>query len=987
LRPRPTAHARWRCGAVALLLGLLVQTTGARADHPVVTTLADYEDDSVAALIADVENVAESDCRVSVAAIPARGQRSLVVEIGATKPDASAACDLRFRLATPFAQADRVATYAWITQGAVELAFRVRDATGQLFETPPLSLRTRNRWVRLTAELSPKNLRPVTARGRRADSELSWPIQVEGYRIRVREIGLQMVYLDDLEVEHRVAATGMLRGEFKLARPTHIFEPGALVRAAIVLENSSRASALPLSVQMAWLRGDGHELTVATAPVNLPAAREGYRSRQPVDFTQRIDDPGLYRLLARARGPRWTTPAIFETTIAVSYSNRSLPRGRATFFGVQANLLREPAADQLLEIDMAREIGVQLLALETPWRVIEPSPGAFEFAALDGLINRITQHDIAPLLVLGDPPRWLRTPNTDFWDRQTALLEALAQRYRERVPAYQPLAPEPGRLTDADLAALAQIERRVSAVRSTIEICTPPVRVPSDDPTSVDLPRLPGDSRLQLAFETRGDSAAAIAALAEFARAHELRWTTRHRWFHRAEPLPDSGGTRDAVTLLRHYLRAAREGVAGLVWDDLRDDTSDPRFSAAMRGLVQRDFSPKSPLLSFANTVGMLHGLLYVGEAPGAGAEFESALFIGGQRQVMVLCPKPNRILPAVLVPYQTVEGDLAVFDFDRRLKPLTRSAAPPLAETDQTPFFLTLNALRAQSAPKLGLARPWLRVPAAVYCASQATFRIELDAPVHLRRSYLQVILPDNAPVTSSLSSRSLRAEAGHTLSLDVTLTHTGNDPWRPVDMTIRLRLEGTSLAIPVTVHPLATVEQLGSSGQIGDPRFRLGRLARPDAEDDSVFSAPLHAAYDRSTLHLAVALPPGSPADATLHLGLALEGADTHSEISAAGPAHRPHLLPTRGTPPDRVASWHSQVADMQTARGRLFQLTIPARSLGLSSFQPGTRLLLAARYAEPQPGSAAAPLTLEWGRGLTGGRSTTGYRWLELGEEDPD
>ena len=75
----------------ALVLGLLFLTPGSRGDEPVVTTLADYEDDSIATTIADVHNVLETDCSASMAAIPARGQRSLVVEIGATKPNASAA--------------------------------------------------------------------------------------------------------------------------------------------------------------------------------------------------------------------------------------------------------------------------------------------------------------------------------------------------------------------------------------------------------------------------------------------------------------------------------------------------------------------------------------------------------------------------------------------------------------------------------------------------------------------------------------------------------------------------------------------------------------------------------------------------------------------------------------------------------------------------------------------------------------------------------
>ena len=159
-----------RSRLAALVLGLLFVTPGSRGDEPVVTTLADYEDDSVAATIADVRNVLETDCGASMAAIPARGQHSLVVEIGATRQNASTACDLRFRLATSFQQADRVATYTWIMQGAVDIAFRVRDAAGRVFETPPLTLRTHNRWVRLVADLRSNKLELAGPRGSPTDS-------------------------------------------------------------------------------------------------------------------------------------------------------------------------------------------------------------------------------------------------------------------------------------------------------------------------------------------------------------------------------------------------------------------------------------------------------------------------------------------------------------------------------------------------------------------------------------------------------------------------------------------------------------------------------------------------------------------------------------------------------------------------------------------------------------------------------------------------
>ncbi len=973
-----------------LVAGLLAAVSGARGDEPVVTTLADYEDDSVAVRIAEVENALAADCGARMTAIPARGQRSLMVDIGATERNASAAWDLRFRVATPFDQADRVATYAWITQGSVEILFRLRDATGAVFETLPVTLDAQNRWMRIVADLSRAKLSPVSRAAPGADSagsRLNWPIEIQGYRIRTRGIGRQTVYLDDLEVEHRVVGAALLRGEFWLDKPTHIYEPGVLVRAAVMLENISRQRALPLSVQMAWLRSDGSALTTARAPVNLPPSGADYRSRQAVDFSQRIDDPGLYRLIARVRGPGWVTPAVFETTIAVSRSNRALPRGRATFFGLGTNFVREPLADQLLEIDIAREIGAQVLAIETPWRIIEPDPGAFDFGALDELIQLITRRDIAVMILLTEPPEWLGEGRTDSWEQQARLFEALARRYGERIYAYQPLPAEPasrGRLSAADLAAVMQIQRRVAEVRPRIGALTPPLLVQAGDTDATSPPTLPTDADIEVAFETVGDSASAVTALAAFAAQKQLKWEQSHRWLHRAEALSGSGTLYDSVAVLRHYVRAAMEGAGGVVWFDLRDDTNDPRHREHMKGLVQRDFSPKSPLLGFANAVGMLHGLLYAGEVPGTPAQFESALFIGGRRQVALLFPKPNRVLPAVLAPYHIVPGALAVFDFGRGERPLARSSATPLVATLTSPFFITLDAERAQAAPKLGLARPWLRVPATVYCEKETTFRIEVDAPVNLRRSYLQVILPPNAPFESSFSSRALRGQAGDTLSFEAKLTRTTDELFEPAELTIRVRLEGDTLQFPVTVRPLLDVQPMKPAAEITDTDFAVGSLTAPDSDDekrDAQVGGMLHIGYQTQTLHLAIALPPDAAPDAVLRLGIAVEDADAHAEARIDNLLGQPELGPTYGTTLAQVQGWRCRTPDDEASPARFACVSVPAGSLGLSAFQPGTRLLLAARYAEPQTAGATRARILEQGSGLDGARSSAGYQWIHL------
>lgn len=945
----------------------------AAGDESVVTTLADFEDDSVAVDVRGVERVLAADCSARFAAIPARGRRSLALEIGATGADASATCDLRFRVATPFDEADRVVVQAWIKEGEVEIGFRVRDASYNVYETPPLALTEHNRWVRLSSELTPQNLKPLDA----ASGKPEWPIEIQGFRIHTSEVGRRTIYIDDLEVEHRVNDSAILRGEFELDSPTHLYEPGADVYADLVLENISMRSALPLTVQLQWLDANGVEIASSRTSLNLPRRDAGFRSRQPVRFDHRITEPGLYRLVAQARAPGWITPAVFETTVAATYSNRGLPRGRETFFGVRTNLLREPPIDQLREILIAREIGVQLLAVETPWRALEPDDGAFDFEPLDRLIKRVAETDMAVMLVMVEPPAWLGKDTGEFWRRQQRLLVELAGHFGGRVAAYEPATPGDADLSQ-QLQSVEKLRQAILAVRQDAIVSAPPINVPGSD---LNIPET-SEIGLPLEFETRGDSAAALEALAKFAEDHKRPWRSTDRWLHEAAPLPGAGETYDALAVLRHYVTAAQKGAAGVIWFDLRDDTNDPRHAEQMRGLVRRDYSPKTPLLGLANAIGMLHGLTYVGPLPNSPDVFDTALFIGGTRQVAVLFPKPNRVLPAALAPFHMVEsGSLTVFDFARRHTDLLQTAWTPLAPTMSTPFFIELNARLAQAEPMIALAQPWLRAPADVYCGEKTTFRIEIDAHTALQRSYLALRMPPGAPFESDLSSRAIRAAAGDTLSFDVTLTRSGDPPLEPIEMPLRVSLEGRVLEVPIRLHSLWSIDAAVSSGSPIDPANLLGHLRPSGGGDDSAIEAALHASWERRNLQLAIAIPAGNASGATLRVGVALEGADTHAEAVISEPATKPTITPASGTTDEQVRGWRSRVPPSRDTGAAICEITIAARSLGISEFKPGARILLAARYEEPRPGKLSRPLVLEWGSGLGGARDTSAYQWVEL------
>jgi hypothetical protein len=147
-----------------------------------------------------------------------------------------------------------------------------------------------------------------------------------------------------------------------------------------------------------------------------------------------------------------------------------------------------------------------------------------------------------------------------------------------------------------------------------------------------------------------GDVDTCAAALTAFQKAAQLpSWEPHHLWLYNADPQPGAGNLADAESVLRRYVHAAAAGVGSLVWNELRDDDTDPVHPHNLRGLVRRDFSPRATALGYSATAGLLTGFDHAGAVAKAPAAFDSALFIGGRRQVAILLPRSNRILPAVL--------------------------------------------------------------------------------------------------------------------------------------------------------------------------------------------------------------------------------------------------------------------------------------------------------------------------------------------------
>ena len=957
-----------------------------------MTVLADFESAAVAADITDARDVLASDCALRRTAVPARGRGALELEIGATKRGASVACDLTFREALRFRQPQRVATFCWLNKGEMEVGFRVRDARNQLFETPSQSVRRHRRWVQVVAELDPRHLRRVSGNG-----PLTAPVALVGYRVQTRQLGKQTIFLDDLQVEHSVAPRDLVRGELHVDAPARIYPPNATVGATVVLENQSRRRALDLRVDLAWIRPDGTVLQRQSGKINLPAAGMDYRSYQTVDFSQSVREPGLYQLRGRARAAGWTAPTTFDARIAVTPTSGTLARGTSTFFGLRVNSFREPGIDRILELQVARDIGANLVALEVPWRRIEPKAGAPQYAALDALVDVLAAGDVAAMLVLTELPTWAE-PNEEARDAALErLLGALASHFGPRLERYQIDADALGTTSVAEqLVRVARLHERVAARRPDVRILPPAIPVTALRVASEVGIFLKDHPEFPLVFEVEGAVGDGLQQFEAFRSSGRFDWQESHLWLHRADPQTGAGAYEDAEAILRYHVLAAAAGVGGLIWYDLRDDDNDPDHPDSLRGLVRRDFSPKTSLLGYANAATRLTGYRYIGPAAQTTDAFDSALFLGGNRHVCVVLPRPNRVLPAALAVFAGLPGELKVQDFERRGRPVLESRLPPLAPLPATPIFVTLSLRQPESRPMLWLAEPWLRAPGTIFCGTDTEFTVELDALISLERSYWQLQLPRDLPVESSFSAGRLRAEAGDTLQQQIRLTPAeSGDQFERGRATLRVSLEGSTLELPLDVRPLTDVAPAsGGAAALGnDHRCAVLRASggrRGTAE------ATVYCAYAADSLHLAVAVEDDlrvpfqdvageGPAGDQLLIGAAREAADRHIELRLAPADSRPRLEAVHGTPAPTAAACTCSVDAAPAGNRRMYRITIPARLLGDSDFQAGHRLRLAVRYVDDDA-DGFPPAALTWGGGLDGSRTSEAFQWVRLIADRP-
>ena len=452
-----------------------------------------------------------------------------------------------------------------------------------------------------------------------------------------------------------------------------------------------------------------------------------------------------------------------------------------------------------------------------------------------------------------------------------------------------------------------------------MELLPPPISV-HDLATARAVARLVADDpERPLAFATSGDLAQAIAQLEAYRQQGSFRWRPAHRWMHATAPLAGSGSYVDAEAVLRHYVRAAVAGVGGLIWYDLRDDDNDPRHAELLRGFVRRDFSPKTSLLGYSASAGQLTGFRCAGPVAHCDACFDSGLFIGPDRQIAVLLPRANDILPAVLAFDFTVRGRLSAQDFERRDLPVLTSAVTDLVVSNPRPLFVTLDLKEPQPEPQLRMTEPWIRAPQVVFAGQE--FTVEIDVPFPLERSYLRLQLPKDSAYRSSVSARKLQGAEEDTLSIPVTISANGSGPPAAEEVGLRVSLEGRHLDIPLQIEPVTLCHPRSRSSDLRDARYQLATLNPPDEQRASA-SATLHAGYTARELSLLIQVEDdryvpleSRSADAwgdALVIGLTRVGQDAHA-VMRLNPAADPlavDVLYARGAV--NSTAWRARVRE---------------------------------------------------------------------------
>ncbi|MFN8475127.1 MAG: O-antigen ligase family protein [Anaerolineae bacterium] len=86
------------------------------------------------------------------------------------------------------------------------------------------------------------------------------------------------------------------------------------------------------------------------------------------------------------------------------------PRPAPLQLGANVALLRRADTEIAAQLDQARAAGLQWIRQPVEWAAVEPTPGAYDWAALDRVVDSAAERGLGVVLTLAGAPAWARKP-------------------------------------------------------------------------------------------------------------------------------------------------------------------------------------------------------------------------------------------------------------------------------------------------------------------------------------------------------------------------------------------------------------------------------------------------------------------------------------------------------------------------------------------------------------------------------------------------
>ncbi|MFN8484706.1 MAG: O-antigen ligase family protein [Anaerolineae bacterium] len=105
--------------------------------------------------------------------------------------------------------------------------------------------------------------------------------------------------------------------------------------------------------------------------------------------------------------------ALFFRTLAragVPSGIETAPRPATLALGANVALLTRDDAEIAAQLDAARAAGLGWVRQPVAWAAVEPTPGAYDWAALDRVVDAASQRGLGVVLTLAGAPAWARKP-------------------------------------------------------------------------------------------------------------------------------------------------------------------------------------------------------------------------------------------------------------------------------------------------------------------------------------------------------------------------------------------------------------------------------------------------------------------------------------------------------------------------------------------------------------------------------------------------